>query len=56
MSIMTWTRAARCKDCKFLFLFREGKLKRHACGNFNSEYHEKKRALNDLVCNNWKIS
>lgn len=55
MTIMTWTRQARCKDCKFLYSFRKGKLKRHACGNLNSEFHEKERTLNDLVCKDWKL-
>ncbi len=56
MAVITITSAAKCKDCKFMFGFKKGKLKRHACGNFNSEHHEESRRLNDLVCSDWKIN
>jgi hypothetical protein len=56
MSIITWTRRARCKDCFFLVAFSpNGKTKRHYCSNRNSEQHDKLRTLKDLVCDKWKL-
>jgi len=54
MSVMTWTRGAKCSDCKFLTVVYKGKLKRHKCGNPQSPWHEKSITLRDLVCNFWK--
>jgi hypothetical protein len=31
MSVMTWTREAKCKDCEFIKYFHEGKRKFHKC-------------------------
>lgn len=57
MSIMTWTRKAKCKDCKFLVAYSpKGKVKRHYCENKESEWTGKDRTLNDLVCDKWKLS
>ena len=55
MSIMTWTRHAKCKDCNFLQRYNKGKLVRHYCANRLSEQFSKDRKLNDLVCDSWKL-
>lgn len=55
MAIMTWTRAAKCKDCKYLN--REESLTgriSHYCDNPSSEQYLKKRYKSDLVCEKWK--
>ena len=56
MSTITYTRGAKCKDCKFLYETYKGKLKRHYCGNKESKEYSSNRGLNDLVCDNWKLS
>lgn len=55
MSIMTWTRKAKCKDCMFLKVKYIGKRKRHICDNNQSENHLKPITLNDLVCDKWVL-
>jgi hypothetical protein len=55
MKIVTITRAAKFKDCKFLFAFIIGKLKRHRCENVDSYMYKKQIRLNDLVCDNWEL-
>jgi len=57
MSIMTWTRRAKCSDCFFLVAHSpNGRTKRHYCSNKESEWFNKARTLTDLVCNKWKMS
>lgn len=53
MSIMTWTRSAKCKDCKFLADDKTYK-RRHVCGNPESPHNTKPRTLKDRVCDFWK--
>lgn len=56
MSIMTWTRRAKCKDCFFLVAHSpNGKTKRHYCSNKDSKEFNKPRTLKDLVCDKWKL-
>ena len=55
MSIMTWTRAAKCKDCSFLQRYNKGNLIRHYCSNRLSEKFSKDIRLNDIVCKDWKL-
>lgn len=45
MSIVTYTRAAKCKDCNNLRYYYIGKLKRHKCVRFNIN-----RCMNDSIC------
>jgi hypothetical protein len=52
---MTWTRKAKCKDCKFLKPDFIGKRKIHKCNNPESKYYKVQVTLNDLVCDNWKL-
>jgi len=57
MSIMTWMRRAKCKDCYFLLRYsKTGKQIRHKCNNLFSERYEKDQSLNDLVCDKWKLT
>ena len=56
MSIMTWTRKAKCKDCLFCKPEYLGKRKTHRCNNNQSEYFNSQITLNDLVCDKWKLS
>lgn len=55
MSIITYTRAAKCSDCKFLDSKYEGKRKFHQCGNKESPEFSKRRTLKDLVCDFWQL-
>ncbi len=55
MTITTWTRPAKCKDCKHCKSFYKGKLKRHKCKNKKNTFFDKQIRLNDLVCNNWEM-
>jgi hypothetical protein len=50
MAVMTWTRNAKCKDCRFLKVKYIGNKKLHEC-----ELTGKHRTLNDLVCDDWKL-
>ncbi|GAG28528.1 unnamed protein product [marine sediment metagenome] len=55
MGTITYTRAAKCKDCKFRKSFYDKKMKRHTCTNSNSERYTAVITLNDLVCGKWKL-
>ena len=55
MSIIEIYYKAKCKHCKHLFSYRKGKLKRHSCGNFNSEFHEQERTLKDKICDKFEL-
>ena len=55
MTIITITRAAKCKDCFFIQPYRKGKLKRHYCSNRFSKEFSKDRTLKDLVCKDWRL-
>lgn len=56
MGIITYTRAAKCKDCKFCKSFYDGAKKKHTCTNVESERYTAVITLNDLVCDVWKLS
>jgi hypothetical protein len=52
---MTWTRRAKCKDCKY--------LKEHShhyrrtfftCDRMESPHYGERRTLKDFVCDFWK--
>jgi hypothetical protein len=60
MGVMTYTRSAKCKDCKYCEAFKIGNRKRHKCTNQLSAGHgiekgEKTVSLNDFACEQWKI-
>jgi len=55
MTVISITRDAKCKDCKFLFRYNIGKMVRHRCSNPDSDEFEKSRTMNELVCNDWKL-
>jgi hypothetical protein len=67
MTIITITRNAKCKDCKYCEWFyppkKDGttsKLKRHICSNLESSRYGAKNSgktitQNDLVCDKWKL-
>ena len=50
MAVMTWTRNAKCKDCRFLKKKYVGEKKLYQC-----ELTGKHRFMNSLVCDNWKL-
>lgn len=56
MTVISITRAAKCKDCKFCEDFRKGKLKRHKCENRKSYRYLTQVTLTDGVCDHWEIS
>lgn len=56
MAVMTWTRKAKCKDCKWLKPEYLGKRKTHRCLNPMSKYYNSQMTLNDLVCDVWELS
>ena len=56
MAITTYTRAAKCGDCKFCKSFYDGKKKKQTCGNVNSKMYTSIISLKDLVCDVWEIS
>lgn len=56
MGITTYTRKAKCSDCKFCKMFYDGKKKKHTCTNPESPRHAAVITLKDLVCDNWKLS
>lgn len=63
MTIITYTREARCEDCIFLqrktILKKNGdesKLKRHECTNPESYAFKHQRSKKDRACENWKLS
>jgi glutaredoxin len=55
MGVLIYTRAAKCKDCKFCKSFYDGKKKKYTCANSKSEIHTEIITLNDLVCNKWEL-
>jgi len=56
MAVITYTRAAKCKDCKFCERIKIGKQTRHKCDNPESPRFEHPTIrLNDLVCGVWKL-
>ena len=60
MAVMTWTRKAKCKDCKFIKGKTFGRARRNICTNTESERHDpnpflSRVALNDLVCDKWEM-
>ena len=55
MGVMTWTRKAMCKDCKFCHLEWIGDLKRHKCSNANSFNLGRIIKKTDLVCDKWQL-
>lgn len=56
MGVTTYTRAAKCKDCKFCKSFYDGNRKKHTCTNVESPRHAEVIRLEDLVCEFWKLS
>jgi hypothetical protein len=54
MGTMTWTRRARCKDCRFCVSYPKGKLNRHYCVNRDSKNKGSDVRLSDLVCDKWE--
>ena len=55
MVTITYTRAARCKDCKFIKSFYDGKKKKHTCINQKSERYNGVITQKDLVCEAWRL-
>lgn len=60
MTIITWTRPAKCKDCKFIKRYMVGKSKRSICTNPKSERYYPSPYLsmitqNDPVCKVWEL-
>lgn len=55
MTIVTYTRKAKCKDCKFCKSFYDGKKKKHICTNEESERYNSIIFLKNLVCSFWKL-
>jgi hypothetical protein len=55
MSVSTYTRKAKCKDCVFIFKYYVGNKKVHKCSNVYSERSEKHVRLNDFVCSKWSL-
>ena len=60
MTVITVTRAAKCKDCRYINRFKKGKQTRHRCSNSESErysekYGEKTIRLKDAVCDKWEL-
>ena len=55
MGVTTYTRAAKCADCKFCKSFYQGKQKKHTCTNEKSSQHTAIITLKDLVCDKWEL-
>lgn len=60
MTVISITRPAKCKDCRYCQSFYKGKLKRHRCSNplsdrYGVKYSDKTIRLNDLVCKVWEL-
>lgn len=56
MIVITITRDAKCKDCKFCKVFMKGRLLRHKCTNIESHRNKYETIrLNDLVCDKWQF-
>lgn len=55
MSIITYTRKAKCGDCKYLLPhYHHYRRKYHTCDNVSSPNYGQRRTLKDLVCDFWK--
>ena len=50
MSILTYTRKAKCKDCNYLRYYYKGKQKRHICTKTNTN-----KCKEDYVCSEFII-
>jgi len=60
MTVITITRNAKCKDCKYVDGFLNGKLWRYRCSNpssknYTPKYWSSKIRKNDFVCDNWEL-
>ena len=55
MCVISYTRDAKCKDCRMVKSVNSGKRKMHLCGNPESANFGYKITLNDLACNKWKL-
>jgi len=62
MTVITWTRMAKCKDCRYAQRFTKpgGKQVRTRCSNplsarYGVKYSDKTIRLNDLVCDKWEL-
>ena len=55
MTVITITRRARCKDCKFLKPSYHGKRKYHDCTNEKSDWRKQRRSPKDYVCDKWQM-
>lgn len=55
MSIMSYTRNAKCADCRFCLGFKKGNMRRHKCDNIESEMYSKEVRLKDSVCSKWGL-
>lgn len=55
MAVVTYTRPARCEDCKFIKSFYVGKKKKHTCTNTESEMWTSIITKKDLVCKMWEL-
>lgn len=56
MTIVTYNRSAKCKDCIFLKSEYLGRRKTHRCNNNQSRYFNSQMTLKDLVCDKWKLT
>ena len=55
MGTTTYTRAAKCSDCKYCKGFKDNNKKRHTCTNEESIRFADIIGLNDLICDKWKL-
>ena len=55
MGTITYTRQAKCKDCRFCKSVYDGAKKKYTCSNTESKRHTAIITLNDLVCIEWKL-
>jgi hypothetical protein len=55
MTTITYTRPAKCKDCKFCKPEFLTKMKRHRCNNNQSFYFNSQITLKRLVCDKWEL-
>jgi hypothetical protein len=55
MTVVTYTRRARCKDCAFLKAAKVKGLKRNKCVNPESQHNEQPRTQKDFVCDKWEL-
>lgn len=49
MTVITWTRRAKCKDCEHIRYYYKGKLKRHKCIE-----KDEPRCLDDMICDDYQ--